>query len=629
MAFFKISFNAAQPDFPAVCALIVGAKGLSTALWSTHSATTDSTLKALLTVLEGPRREFDEAIPNKKFCSLDELVKIGSFMGKCNKAISSGSKAMEAFLTDLGVPIKDGKRFFPHEENKTRSLDKTGPVKGRLGEVLLLEPEEMPKEWSCISLAEAFAMKVGGAAPVAAAAPMAAGGGGALAAALAVPLPFSLKLPVEIFKAGTEHPRGLGTLVTLHKGSRRKECRVPVSCLLLELGAQFRADNASIVAKQIIRDKRPVVELFLPCPLCKENEKIHLPFGSFCNFVQKIDEAGEKVKLAKRPIPAMIPLAEELELDIVTRYSLVRSAAARRNPSLLAFRCPKPDCKCAEEPRFFEAHAGCIGCVLSFKSGEITYFHEMRCTTCTTEACGLCNKPRSEHVGEREMCPRVKKITAEERAEGRREGTLFCPACELPIQWMDGCPHLTCKCGFHFCGNCEKELPVQATGTRYTHACPNPGRANAYFHTAAQAAAIGIGVLGVPGFREVNPARAHRIFTTQTWTMPGTRAWDRRRVAPLRAEGAHDALVARARVLVEHMAAGGGGAAAAPMAAGGGGAAVPMAAGGGGAAAVPMAAGGGGAAAAIILGALFGAVADGDDNDAALAERMQAEEWGV
>jgi hypothetical protein len=573
----KSSYDAVKKDFPSACALLAGAKGLSAATWSTHAVTTDPTFKALIQALVVLLDGFDPTLPDKKFCKVEQIAMVAREMGKCNKAISAGSTAMVAFLTDLGVSAKGGKLFFPHEENKTRPLCKTDSAKRYIEAVLM---EDVPERFTCITLDEAFALKKRSAVPK-----LAAGGGGGAAAAAAVQ-----KIPVSIFRSSEE--AGIGTATELHTVSRRKGCHVPAVALWPALLARML--SPAVVAKQVIgRDKRPVVELFVPCPGCVthnelEPEMIHLSFRAVCHFVQNVFKEEESAK--ERPRVALVPLMEDKsKLPIDMFYNFARASAAMRNPKLMAFRCPNEECLCAEEPRFFEPHAMCTGCVASFKAGEVTYFHMMRCMSCPTVACGLCNKPRAKHVGEREMCPRVKKITAEVRAAGRIEGTLFCPACEVPIQWMDGCPHLTCKCGYHFCGNCEQELPVQATGTRYTHECPNPARANAYFHTPAQAAAHG--AMGVRGIREVNPTAHHMIWTSQSLAPKGIRAFGRKQQQAAIRERAAAAM------------AGGGG---------GGGAAAAVGGGGGGAAMQAAAAVGGHAV----------------DDDAALAAQMQLAEWG-
>lgn len=34
-----------------------------------------------------------------------------------------------------------------------------------------------------------------------------------------------------------------------------------------------------------------------------------------------------------------------------------------------------------------------------------------------------------------------------------------CPKCDIPIEKISGCPHMTCPCGHHFCWYCYKDHP--------------------------------------------------------------------------------------------------------------------------------------------------------------------------
>jgi hypothetical protein len=494
----KVSFTVVEGHSSFTAAIIRMAKSLSDASWANYMQTTDSIFGALLIALQGPRSRYNAAAPLHKVFTLPEVNKITRNMGLCNHAIAAGSTVMDAFLTELGIPVQtvgaNQLRFFPHDSHK-RVVNREGPVRTFIEDMLATD---VPARFTCMTLEKAFA-----------------------SVAKKGQTPTADKLPFEAFQYGAEHPLGLSCLVDLHPPTRRRACRVPISTLCSELDRAFRASDDRIIAKQIIASSskgvHPVVEVSIPCPKCTGDSKhsIHLPFNAFCSFMTQVNKEKEVAKLAARPVQGLLAFAEEEELDIVARYNRIRSAAAKRNSMLLPFTCPNAECKCSSEPRFFEHSPECKGCVETAKSGGLSHFHQMRCIDCTTVACGLCSKPKSAHIGERELCPREKRVTAEERAEARKEGNLFCPCCETAIQWMDGCPHLTCgACQFHFCGNCEQNLPVDPrTGSRYTHVCPNPGRANAYFHTAAQAAG---GVVYIPhGHREHNPAITHAIFDSR------------------------------------------------------------------------------------------------------------------
>lgn len=64
----------------------------------------------------------------------------------------------------------------------------------------------------------------------------------------------------------------------------------------------------------------------------------------------------------------------------------------------------------------------------------------------------------------------------------KMEHELTCPSCKIPIEHVDGCNHLTCQCGVHFCRIC---LDIYPDGqTIYDHydsgACPMYGNVNEF-----------------------------------------------------------------------------------------------------------------------------------------------------
>jgi IBR domain, a half RING-finger domain len=44
----------------------------------------------------------------------------------------------------------------------------------------------------------------------------------------------------------------------------------------------------------------------------------------------------------------------------------------------------------------------------------------------------------------------------------------FCPRCDEAIEKVEGCFHITCPCGCHFCYNCKKEYDASVI---YSHEC--------------------------------------------------------------------------------------------------------------------------------------------------------------
>ena len=209
--------------------------------------------------------------------------------------------------------------------------------------------------------------------------------------------------------------------------------------------------------------------------------------------------------------------------DFITQYNAARMSTARRDPTVSMFTCPKADCKHHASPWIIKTGYTCADCCHEFKTGGVTHYHVFACPGCTTEACGLCSRPLAEHNGETQICPRVGRVSAEDRAAARAEGVnIFCPCCDQAVSRIkddgskDGCPHLTCPlCREHFCANCEQVLRVDPIrGSRYVHDCPNKAGDNHYFEHPAAAAADAVHFPVPAEFRmmvEVNPHRLHRI----------------------------------------------------------------------------------------------------------------------
>jgi hypothetical protein len=300
-----------------------------------------------------------------------------------------------------------------------------------------------------------------------------------------------INLPTNIFQYGNEiSSEDFHYLVELHRGSRRNRCRIPADVLFMEIKQALTKDD-TIINEVYDKYKRKFLpELFIQCPVCKKHN-IHLNFMLFSTFAQKINRKEVK--------------------EVQLLYNENRDRAIRRTPwfhSTECLSCTHP------KPFFFKISNHCFDCVVNFRNGRVTNFHSTNCVKCGIEVCGICSKPKDQHNLEQEFCPRIQRITEEERVEGRKNGFLFCRVCDQAIEWTDGCPHLKCpKCHHHFCGNCEEALPLKTRGiqaTRYDHVCVQGGRANIYFQDAIEA--INEGVEAPLGLPEYNPAINHELY---------------------------------------------------------------------------------------------------------------------
>lgn len=509
-----INFSTVEVMAPEVAEIIKLSAKLSDEEWASHMKTTSYNLLALLNALgvssgktASCRKRFNADAPKMKVFFQKEIENIEKLMGKCNKLISAGSDSLkdieallakaflkdaEAFLTSIGIAPAEGPRkvrFFPHEPNKKRSSEGKSAT-AKTYAMTILGMEELPEERCYITLDEALNLSkaVGGKAAV------------------------YEKLPLKMFQSLDEFD---GTLVKLHKGTRRTLCCIPACCLWPALLANFRSATAKTVTGHggTLR-----VEIFVSCPGCKEKE-IHIPYAAVCNFVKKVfaeQEAAKEKATKDLSLLDRRKMEDQSMLPIGKLYNNTRFRAAMSNPDFQAFRCPNDKCPCAEEPRFFEPHSSCTKCISDFKSGAISRYHVMQCPSCSTEACGLCNKPRADHSIDGEVCPRKSIITEEMRVEGRKQlpkPILYCKICDVACIRDEGCAHLTCICGHHFCALCEEPMPKGDMGRYGGHKCGKPDHPDAaIFHPGA----VWMAPSDVAGY---NPHKYHRIYP-QRLAMP-------------------------------------------------------------------------------------------------------------
>ncbi|KXN86202.1 hypothetical protein AN958_10390 [Leucoagaricus sp. SymC.cos] len=81
---------------------------------------------------------------------------------------------------------------------------------------------------------------------------------------------------------------------------------------------------------------------------------------------------------------------------------------------------------------------------------------ELQCPSCFTEVCTACHD--EGHAGMTCTERRLHKDPAEERkmeAWAAENNAKKCPSCRVWVEKTEGCHHMTCKCGIHFCWICS------------------------------------------------------------------------------------------------------------------------------------------------------------------------------
>lgn len=82
--------------------------------------------------------------------------------------------------------------------------------------------------------------------------------------------------------------------------------------------------------------------------------------------------------------------------------------------------------------------------------------HELQCPSCFSEVCTACHD--ESHTG---MTCVEKRLSKDLREQERlfqewvmESGVKKCPSCQAWVEKMEGCNHMSCKCGTHFCWFC-------------------------------------------------------------------------------------------------------------------------------------------------------------------------------
>jgi len=120
-----------------------------------------------------------------------------------------------------------------------------------------------------------------------------------------------------------------------------------------------------------------------------------------------------------------------------------------------------------------------IGGNPKFKHHYSDYEYIQHCDDCGTVQCKLCNIPYGDKLEynkshDFKTCEEIYSIMA--RSDDMHEDTILltigrkCPSCKTIIIKRDGCNHISCRCGTHFCyACCENITHLDITDSVYTH----------------------------------------------------------------------------------------------------------------------------------------------------------------
>ncbi|GKV09662.1 hypothetical protein SLEP1_g21124 [Rubroshorea leprosula] len=112
-----------------------------------------------------------------------------------------------------------------------------------------------------------------------------------------------------------------------------------------------------------------------------------------------------------------------------------------------------------EKDRLYCPFRDCSAVLLNDTGGEVIM--ESECPFCHRLFCAQCKVPWHQGMD----CKEFQRLNEDER--GREDLTLRslakekkwgrCPRCKYYVERTEGCPHITCRCGFQFCYLCGAE----------------------------------------------------------------------------------------------------------------------------------------------------------------------------
>lgn len=208
----------------------------------------------------------------------------------------------------------------------------------------------------------------------------------------------------------------------------------------------------------------------LPCghPVCSDCWGMHLTARIDEGDVQRdglrCPGADCSYRLEQRRVmPLMLG-----RLDLVERYNKIIAEKYVACEDGVRW-CPHPECQCAvaldRAGADFVADAAQSGRGVAVKCGEGHSF---------CWSCGLAPHEPASCAQMREWSSLCERTTADAEAANAawlENNTERCPRCKQPIEKNDGCNHISCRCGHHFCWACMRPWSDHSRATGGSYYC--------------------------------------------------------------------------------------------------------------------------------------------------------------
>jgi hypothetical protein len=200
--------------------------------------------------------------------------------------------------------------------------------------------------------------------------------------------------------------------------------------------------------------------LIFNCMYCSKRIKVSKLYGLLIDYAARASLPVERVNQVKTYLKEI--LAKNIECSDSYRPF---------NPKIA--RCRNQHCKKYQIPvlHFENYDLSADSDVFCVVCNEIhnSEMHIHSCDVCNTETCCIC---RGVHP--RRPCPGI--FNPEDGLDADTllllaETTRSCPSCNQRVTKTEGCDHMQCTCGTHFCYRCGQQLSSDMMLT-YVHACP-------------------------------------------------------------------------------------------------------------------------------------------------------------
>lgn len=242
-------------------------------------------------------------------------------------------------------------------------------------------------------------------------------------------------------------------VISLHR-SRRRNCTVPISmlenCLGNYLGLARLGKESETIMFGTDRPNKTVSHadnIVIPCGCIPPNGST--PCGRFIL-------ANDPALLRAIPVESRekyLSILQERQVDLLrTKYG----------GDIIAF-CQDPQCRLSTVGFIIDGELG----ALQGRAKDV-HHRERKCPQC---AISWCNECKVVPYHDKQICPGpivVDVTLSVEEAIAYRRDNKACPKCAVTTFRIDGCDHMRCRCGTHWCWRCRE---IRNERDPYTHKC--------------------------------------------------------------------------------------------------------------------------------------------------------------